>query len=147
MYITQHIQVIACEIAPQCKLPQFNFLLVHLPFEPRSAIVEILAGSTEFIKTNELTSSAGTGGSKLFNFLTATFISEKNAWDAPTSSMPVLFSIVSLVREQTSRHFRLVEACQDVNSGCESWGAGVKSAAPRTDRGMSINVATSGVFE
>lgn len=37
----------------------------------------------------KLTSSADTGGSKLFSFLTAVFIEAKNAWDAATSNRPV----------------------------------------------------------
>ena len=45
-----------------------------------------------------LTSTAGTGGSKLFNCFTPTFIKEKNNWAHATSNKPKLFSTTSRLR-------------------------------------------------
>jgi len=43
----------------------------------------------QITKIDRRTSNVGTGGSMLFNFFTATFINDKNAWAAATSKSPV----------------------------------------------------------
>jgi hypothetical protein len=46
------------------------------------------------IKRTVATSSTGTGGSMLFNFLTTIFTIEKKNWDAATSNNPLFLATV-----------------------------------------------------
>lgn len=82
---------------------------------------------------DSLTSSAGTGWSKLFSFLTATFIKEKNACDAAIKSIPVLFWMISLVPKWSLRSgpgiFTLREKLELGNLRAEEFGLGRSSSS------------------
>lgn len=99
-----------------------------------------------------LTSNAGTGSSRLSNFFTATFMSEKNAWDAATRSMPVLLSTVSFARASILCH--PVRAFSNIRLGWDTWGidsdaglgAGMNDARWSASSGMSKLGRTSGVM-
>lgn len=103
MYVTQHIHVMICGEFSVCLsrycgdawssrlgtagigesvltiLTRMSYdRIQHTPFDYDSLFLTML------------TSTAGTGGSRLFNFLTHTFMREKKSWELATSKRPRL---------------------------------------------------------